>query len=94
MDYIWIYIIAAVVVLLVIAGLIYWRVHKKVAEAEARQKSKLKKQMTSNIAHELRTPVTTIRGLPSGRQFAARSGWEMSTPLSTTATMTSGFPVV
>lgn len=62
MDYIWIYIIAAVVVLLVIAGLIYWRVHKKVAEAEARQKSKLKKQMTSNIAHELRTPVTSIRG--------------------------------
>ena len=62
MDYIWIYAIAAVVILLVIAGLIYWSVHKKVSEAEARQKSKLKKQMTSNIAHELRTPVTTIRG--------------------------------
>ena len=62
MDYIWIYAIAAAVILLVIAGLIYWSVHKKVSEAEARQKSKLKKQMTSNIAHELRTPVTTIRG--------------------------------
>ena len=62
MDYIWIYTIAAAVILLVIAGLIYWSVHKKVSEAEARQKSKLKKQMTSNIAHELRTPVTTIRG--------------------------------
>jgi two-component system phosphate regulon sensor histidine kinase PhoR len=62
MEHIWIYIVVAVVILLVVAGLIYWRVHKKVAEAEARQKSKLKKQMTSNIAHELRTPVTTIRG--------------------------------
>ena len=43
-------------------GFVLWRSYKKVSEAEARQKSKLKKQMTSNIAHELRTPVTSIRG--------------------------------
>lgn len=61
MEYLWIYIVAGVA-LLAIAGLVFWRVHKKVKEAEARQKSKLKKQMTSNIAHELRTPVTSIRG--------------------------------
>ncbi|MBO5499209.1 MAG: HAMP domain-containing histidine kinase [Bacteroidales bacterium] len=61
MKYLWLYILAGVV-MAVLAGIIYWRVHKKVSEAEARQKSKLKKQMTSNIAHELRTPVTTIRG--------------------------------
>ena len=44
------------------SGYVAWRAHKRVSEAEARQKSKLKKQMTSNIAHELRTPVTSIRG--------------------------------
>ena len=43
-------------------GYVAWSAHKRVSEAEARQKSKLKKQMTSNIAHELRTPVTSIRG--------------------------------
>ena len=61
MDYIWIY-IAVGAILLIAGGLLYWKISKKMAEAEARQKSKLKKQMTSNIAHELRTPVTTIRG--------------------------------
>lgn len=61
MEHIWIY-IAAGVAALTVAGIIYWRVRKKVKEAEDRQKSKLKKQMTSNIAHELRTPVTSIRG--------------------------------
>ena len=43
MEYLWIYIVAGVA-LLAIAGLVFWRVHKKVKEAEARQKSKLKKQ--------------------------------------------------
>ena len=63
MQYLWIYIVASVAVLaLTLAGIIFWKVRKNVAEAEARQKSKLKKQMTSHIAHELRTPVTTIRG--------------------------------
>lgn len=60
MDYLWLY-IAAGVVLAGIAVAAYL-VRKRVAESEARQKSKLKKQMTSNIAHELRTPVTSIRG--------------------------------
>ena len=58
---IWLYISIGVLLLSVI-GFVAFRAHKKVAEAEARQKSKLKKQMTSNIAHELRTPVTSIRG--------------------------------
>lgn len=48
--------------LLSLIALFAWRTHRSVKEAEARQKSKLKKQMTSNIAHELRTPVTSIRG--------------------------------
>jgi two-component system phosphate regulon sensor histidine kinase PhoR len=58
---IWLYISIGAVALSVI-GYVAWRMYKSVSEAEARQKSKLKKQMTSNIAHELRTPVTTIRG--------------------------------
>ena len=58
---IWLYISIGAVALSVI-GYVAWRMHKSVSEAEARQKSKLKKQMTSNIAHELRTPVTSIRG--------------------------------
>ena len=57
----WLYISMGAVALSVI-GYVAWMMHKSVSEAEARQKSKLKKQMTSNIAHELRTPVTTIRG--------------------------------
>lgn len=61
MDNLWIYITAGVLVLALI-GFFAWKTHKRISEAEARQKSKLKKQMTSNIAHELRTPVTTIRG--------------------------------
>ncbi len=58
---IWLYISSGILLLAAI-GYMAWRAHKRVAEAEARQKSKLKKQMTSNIAHELRTPVTSIRG--------------------------------
>jgi flagellar basal body-associated protein FliL len=45
MQYLWIYIVAGVAVLaLALAGIIFWKVRKNVAEAEARQKSKLKKQ--------------------------------------------------
>ncbi len=58
---IWLWISLAAVAAAAI-GFVFWKVHKKVSEAEQRQKSKLKKQMTTNIAHELRTPVTSIRG--------------------------------
>ena len=58
---VWLYILLGILALAAI-GFMAWRSHKTVSEAEARQKSKLKKQMTSNIAHELRTPVTSIRG--------------------------------
>ncbi len=58
---IWIWISIAVVVLGGI-GFFLWKLYKQAKEAEQRQKSKLKKQMTTNIAHELRTPVTSIRG--------------------------------
>ena len=61
MNHILLYIAAGAAVLSAVI-FVAWKMHKKVSEAEARQKSKLKKQMTSNIAHELRTPVTTIRG--------------------------------
>ncbi len=58
---VWIIAIAALAVLVVV-GFFGWRLAKHAREAEQRQKSKLKKQMTTNIAHELRTPVTSIRG--------------------------------
>ena len=61
MDNIWIFVSVGIPVLALIV-FFAWKTQKKISEAEARQKSKLKKQMTSNIAHELRTPVTTIRG--------------------------------
>ena len=60
MNPVWLYILAAIVLACVVVALFLMR--RRVAESEARQKSKLKKQMTSNIAHELRTPVTSIRG--------------------------------
>ncbi len=55
-------IISIAVILLAVIGVLAWKLVKRAKEAEQRQKSKLKKQMTTNIAHELRTPVTSIRG--------------------------------
>lgn len=43
-------------------GILTGRFWKKSSDKEQVQNSRLKKQMTSNIAHELRTPVTSIRG--------------------------------
>lgn len=61
MKLLWLYIFVGV---LVVSLIVFFalKAQRSVKEAEARQKSKLKKQMTSNIAHELRTPVTSIRG--------------------------------
>ncbi len=57
----WLVIILAAA-LVVVSGFFLYSIFKRTKEAEQRQKSKLKKQMTTNIAHELRTPVTSIRG--------------------------------
>lgn len=47
----------------VVSGLFFLtRSRKNLADKAAMQNSKLKRQMTTNIAHELRTPVTSIRG--------------------------------
>ena len=49
-------------VLVTVLAFFGWRFWKLTSEKADRQSKKLKMQMTSNIAHELRTPVTSIRG--------------------------------
>ena len=49
-------------VLVSVLAFLGYRFWKVMSEKADRQSKKLKMQMTSNIAHELRTPVTSIRG--------------------------------
>lgn len=60
MLFVWLSIFS-IVTIIIVAVLLKFYLKDEDRRAEEKS-SKLKKQMTSNIAHELRTPVTSIRG--------------------------------
>lgn len=60
MIFLWLFLLSVVTIIIVI--ILLMRYLKEEDKRSAEKSSKLKKQMTSNIAHELRTPVTSIRG--------------------------------
>ena len=60
MIFLWLFIISVVTIILVVVLLT--RYFEEESERNSQKNSLLKKQITSNIAHELRTPVTSIRG--------------------------------
>ena len=60
MFYSWLFIFILITTVIVV--LLLMRYLKEENVRTAKKNSMLKKQMTSNIAHELRTPVTSIRG--------------------------------
>ncbi|MBE6214764.1 MAG: HAMP domain-containing histidine kinase [Bacteroidales bacterium] len=60
MVFLWLFIIAVVTIILVVTLLMRYLKEENIRSSK--KNTLLKKQMTSNIAHELRTPVTSIRG--------------------------------
>lgn len=60
MVFLWLFILSVVTIFIVVILLVHYL--KEESVKNVKQNSLLKKQMTSNIAHELRTPVTSIRG--------------------------------
>ena len=60
MVFLWLFILSVVTIIMVVILLTHYL--KEANDQNVKNSSLLKKQMTSNIAHELRTPVTSIRG--------------------------------